>query len=111
MILYEKKNKKNKNKVIVRLCIVLLYVLAFGGIITFQAGKEVIGQLLIGIMFLLGGGLGLYTKSITFYITRNHIYSNTSRNNYYGDKDLMYFLGPFINGLCILLGLGIIANI
>jgi hypothetical protein len=97
---------QKKKKVIIG--IVLIYILAFGGLMAKQAQRDVLGNISIGVMFILGGLLGLYTKSITFLPIRN---TSTKQSNYYGDGDFIQFIGIFLNGLFILIGLVVIGSI
>jgi len=99
--MYAKKTeKRNNGKVLV--VVIFLYVIGLLGMIMLESGVDFWGSFLIGLMFIIGGILGLYTKTFAL-MPSNMIFANI--NNSYGNSDLKSGIGMVCNYLSIILGI------
>lgn len=94
---------------ITRISVFFIYVLTFGGAMALQANKVELARLLIGIMFILGGSIGYYNKSMFFW-TRTEQYNMISSTNHY-ENPYFPFFAIIINGLIIIMGIGFILSL
>lgn len=80
-----------------------MYVMVFSCLILYQAGYFGFASILIGITALIGGTLGIKTKSLAFLPMKNGI--GRTYNNSYGDYDFNHVFGFTMNCITIFGGI------